>query len=102
MVGFWDGNGISWAICKQSAPRSRQTTTPKPHRSIFTGWKLFVTPNQQCQSTEGSVDQCYLSYGFSVSVSVTVMYFPVKNSCSYIGFQFLFQLMHFKVSVTVL
>ena len=28
------GTGISWAICK-SAPRSRQTTTPAPHRSVF-------------------------------------------------------------------
>ena len=28
------GIGISWAICK-SAPRSRQTTTPAPHRSVF-------------------------------------------------------------------
>jgi len=22
--GFWDGSGISWVMCKQSAPRSRQ------------------------------------------------------------------------------
>ena len=28
------GSGISWAIC-QSAPRSRQTTTPAPHHSVF-------------------------------------------------------------------
>ena len=28
------GSGISWAICK-SAPRSRQTTAPAPHHSIF-------------------------------------------------------------------
>ena len=28
------GSGISWAICK-SAPRSRQITTPEPHRSVF-------------------------------------------------------------------
>jgi len=26
---------------------------PVPHHSIFTGWMLFLTPNQQCQSTEG-------------------------------------------------
>ena len=25
-MGFWDGSGISWTICKQSAPRSRQIT----------------------------------------------------------------------------
>ena len=52
-MGFWDGSGISWTICKQSAPRFRQTTTPTPHHSIFTGRMLFLAPNQQCQSTEG-------------------------------------------------
>jgi len=52
-MGFVDGSGISWTICKQSAPSSRQITTPTPHRSIFTGQMLFLTLNQQCQSTEG-------------------------------------------------
>jgi len=28
------GSGISWAMCK-SAPRSRQTTMPAPHHSVF-------------------------------------------------------------------
>ena len=28
-------SGISWTICKQSAPRSRQITTPTSHHSIF-------------------------------------------------------------------
>jgi len=28
------GSSISWAICK-SAPRTRQTTTPAPHHSVF-------------------------------------------------------------------
>jgi len=28
------GSGNNWAICK-SAPRSRQITTPAPHRSVF-------------------------------------------------------------------
>jgi len=28
---------ISWAICRQSAPCSRQITTPTPHHLIFTG-----------------------------------------------------------------
>ena len=46
--------GINWTICKQSAPRSRQLTTPTPHHSIFTGRMLFLTPDQQCHSTEGS------------------------------------------------
>jgi len=49
---FGDGGGISWTICKQSAPRCRPTPTPH-HQSIFTGRMLFPTPNQQRQSTEG-------------------------------------------------
>ena len=32
-------------ICKQSAPRFRQITTPAPHHSIFTGRVLFLTSN---------------------------------------------------------
>jgi len=51
-MGFWDGSGIRWTICKQSAPLSRQITTPTPHHSIFTGWMLFLMPNQWDQSTE--------------------------------------------------
>ena len=42
-------SGISLTICKQSAPRSRQT----PSSLNFTGRMLFQTPNQQCQGTEG-------------------------------------------------
>ena len=49
------GSGISsWAICK-SAPRSRQTTMPAPHHSVFvTGRMPFLPPNQQRRSTEHS------------------------------------------------
>jgi len=32
----------------------QQTTTPRPHHSICTGQMLFLTPNQQRQSTEGT------------------------------------------------
>jgi len=35
----------NWSICKQ-------VTTPSPH--LFIGWMLFLTPNQQCQSTESN------------------------------------------------
>jgi len=38
------GSGISWATCK-SASRSRQTTTPAPHHSVFTGRVPFLPPN---------------------------------------------------------
>ena len=33
--GVMGCRGISWTICKQSAPRSRQITTPTPHHSII-------------------------------------------------------------------
>jgi len=33
--------------------RCRQITMPACHHSIFTGWMLFLMPNQQCQKTEG-------------------------------------------------
>jgi len=54
MVGFWDGNGISWTIFKQFASRSTHITTPTPHHSHFTGWMLFLALNHECQSTEGN------------------------------------------------
>ena len=47
---------MQWTTCKQSASRFRQITTPTPHRSIFTGRVLFLTPNQQCRSTEGNAE----------------------------------------------
>jgi len=50
-------SGISWTIYKQSAPRSRQITTPTPYHSIFTGRMLFPTPNQQFRSTEDQSDR---------------------------------------------
>ena len=46
--------GCSGIICKQCAPRSRQVTTLTLHRSICTGQMLFLPPNQQCRSTEGT------------------------------------------------
>ena len=46
-------SGISWTICKQSAPWSRQITTSTCRHSIFTSRMPFPTPNQQSQSTEG-------------------------------------------------
>ena len=53
MVGFLDAVSSAGPY----APRSRQITTPTPHRSLFTGRMLFLTPNQQCQGTEGIEDK---------------------------------------------
>jgi len=33
--GVWDGSGISWTVCKQSAYRCRQITTLTPHHLYF-------------------------------------------------------------------
>ena len=45
--GVLECSSISWTICKQSAPCSRQIFTPTPNHSIFTGRMLFLTPSQQ-------------------------------------------------------
>jgi len=37
-------------------PDRVQITTPAPHHSVFLGRVLLLTPNQQCQSTEGWPD----------------------------------------------
>jgi len=34
-MGWWSGSGINWTICKSSAPRSRQVTTPASHHSSW-------------------------------------------------------------------
>ena len=54
MMGFWDAAASAVPYAKKSAPRSREITTPTPHRSIFTGRMLFLTPDQQGQSTKGN------------------------------------------------
>jgi len=79
-------SGISWTICKQSAPRSRQKTTPTPHHSVFfTGRMLFLTPNQQCQSTEGSEMTTRCAYISNANILLTsavgtdLCFFTVKS-----------------------
>ena len=41
---------------KQSAPHSRQITTPTPHQSILTGRMHFLMSSRQCQSTECTIN----------------------------------------------
>jgi len=53
-LDFSEARDSEWAICK-SAPRSRQITTPAPHHSVFTDRMPFLPPNQQRQSTEGTL-----------------------------------------------
>jgi len=73
MMGFGDDSGMSWTISKQSVPRSRHITTPTPHHSIFTGQMLFLTPNEQCQSTEGTrITDGTMAAGYKQSCTMQV------------------------------
>jgi len=55
-TGFWDGSDISWTICKQSAPFSRQITIPNhkittnkfPDKSRFSR-QLVTLYKQRCR-----------------------------------------------------
>jgi len=80
--------GIIWTICKQSAPRYREISTPTPHQSIFPGRMLFLTPNQQCQSTEDSLTSALvvpfgaaLSWGWSVIFRIVCFFCNVGTWC---------------------
>jgi len=76
--------GISWAVCK-SAPRSRQTTTPAPHHSVFfTGRMPFLPPNQQRQSTEGTHKKCKSKYIFQVRYHYPHLGILPKNNIMYL------------------
>jgi len=57
MMGSWDGSGISWTICKQSAPRTRQTTTTTPHRSIFRLMSPQNVSKSEIYSTQSKTPQ---------------------------------------------
>ena len=47
-----------WMVVASAGPYAHNMhLAPTPHDSIFTGHMLFLTPNQQCQSTEGR-NQC--------------------------------------------
>jgi len=37
------------------ALRRQIITTNKPTANFFTGWMPFLSPNQECQSTEGKI-----------------------------------------------
>jgi len=54
-------SGTSWT--KQSAPRSRQITTPTPHHSIFTGQMLFLTHSVKARNNNQLNDINQLNLG---------------------------------------
>jgi len=55
-------SGISWTICKQSAPRCRQIITPVPRHSIFTGWMLFLTLDQRVRALKANNNNSNMKY----------------------------------------
>jgi len=67
--GAYGCSGISWTICKQSAPRSRHITKPTPHHSIFIGWMLFhslqneINVNVNVKATK-SCPHAFLGWSF--------------------------------------
>ena len=58
------GSGISWAVCK-SAPRSRQTTMPAPHRSVFYRPDAFPAAQPTASKHWRQVCQIYVHLNFS-------------------------------------
>ena len=59
MMGFGDGSGISWTICKQSVPCSRQITSATPPHHLILGQMLFLTPNRVKALKASGVDYKY-------------------------------------------
>ena len=69
----------SWAICK-SAHRCRQITTPTSYHSVFTGRMPFLAPNQQCQSTEGTVLHLVIHYLCEMTPILDLMFGCVSRN----------------------
>jgi len=72
-------SGISWTMCKQSASRSTQVTRPTTHHSIFIVRMLFLTPNQQYQSTEGKISGKHAMYMFMHMYLFLLIHFTAKK-----------------------
>jgi len=53
--GVLECSGISWTICKQSAPCCRQITTPIPHHSVFIGRMLFLSTTNSVQALKAYI-----------------------------------------------
>jgi len=53
-MGFWGGSASAEPYANNLYLTPDSITTPTPHHSTFTGRMLFLTSNQQCQSTEGT------------------------------------------------
>jgi len=65
-------SSISLTICKQSAPCFRQTTTPTPHHSIFTGRPDAIPDAQPTVSKHGRQWVCS-KFMIQLSVNTLIM-----------------------------
>jgi len=74
IMGFWDGGGISWTMCKQSSPCSRQIATPTPRHSVFIGQMFFLMPSQQCQSTEVKPLEVFNYFKYETVFNTIILY----------------------------
>jgi len=73
------GSGINWAICVCTSLQTDNHASAPP-LSFFTGRMPFLPPNQQRQSTEGSV---MLKYYLNAIVILTVV---IEATCFMIGY----------------
>ena len=81
--GFLGCSGISWTICKQSVPHSRQITTPTPYYSIF--YRPDALPDTQL-----TVSKLWRHYcTFAVHRVQTFAYCTVKMSSNSISNKFI-------------
>jgi len=49
------GGGDNWSTGAISRAKLQSNHHQQTNKQFFTGWMPFLTPNQQCQSTEGKI-----------------------------------------------
>ena len=65
MMGFGDAVASAGRYCKQSAPRSRQITTPTPHHSLFTRRQLDRMLKENTWCAVNSMHVSFVMFCFS-------------------------------------
>jgi len=69
---LWNGSGISWTICKQSAPCCRQMTTPTPHHSFLQAGCSSWRPANSVKTLKVRVRKLGLSAGAELLPSMEI------------------------------
>jgi len=100
MMWFRDGSGIIWTVCKQSAPRSRQITTPTPRVQIAAATLSCNSVRQTVHTHRASVHQAaklsaallriarltaIIEYGLALLFSVTARAAVDAKKCHVTG-----------------